>query len=233
MTSPWSVSTLCRIVTDLAPFQGTSIPLDIIDSFSVSLELVYRELLAKQLVDGSMTVAEIEGCECVRQCLQIIAQMKEDDRTCEFQLAEPIRDGRIGRPKFSIGREQLNMLLEYRFSVPQIADLLGVSVSTIRRRMTDYNLSVMATYSTLTADELDSLVREIQLQFPMCGNRQMQGHLIARGYRIQQHRVREAQRRVDPEGSILRRLTTIRRRVYSVPAPLSLWHIDGNHKLIR
>lgn len=40
-------------------------------------------------------------------------------------------------------------------------------------------------------------------------------------------------RRVDPEGTIARRLSTINRRVYSVPAPLSLWHIDGNHKLIR
>ena len=60
MTSSWSVTTLRRIVNDLAPFQeGTSIPLDIIDSFSVSLELVCRELLAKQLVNGSVTVAEI------------------------------------------------------------------------------------------------------------------------------------------------------------------------------
>lgn len=67
----------------------------------------------------------------------------------------------------------------------------------------------------------------------MCGNWQMQGHLPARGYHIQQHRIREAQQRIDPQGSVLRRLNAIRRRVYSVPAPLSLWHIDGNRKLIR
>ena len=146
---------------------------------------------------------------------------------------EPIRDGRIGRPKFSISCKQLSMLLEHRFSVPQIANMLGVSVSTVRRRMTDHNLSVSATYATITSGELDSLVGEIQTQFPMCGNRQMQGHLLARGYRIQQHRIREAQRRVDPEGSNLRRLSTINRRVFSVPAPSSLCHIDGNHKLIR
>ena len=110
---------------------------------------------------------------------------------------EPIRDGRIGRPKFSISCKQLSMLLEHRFSVPQIANMLGVSVSTVRR-ITDYNLSVSATYATITSGELDSLVGEIQTQLPMCGNRQMQGHLLARGYRIQQHRMREAQRRVDP-----------------------------------
>ena len=42
-------------------------------------------------------------------------------------------------------------------------------------------------------------------------------------------------RRIDPEGVVVRTLMlqTVRRRRYSVPAPNSLWHIDGNHKLIR
>ncbi|KAL5493568.1 hypothetical protein EMCRGX_G014772 [Ephydatia muelleri] len=31
----------------------------------------------------------------------------------------------------------------------------------------------------------------------------------------------------------MRRLSTIYRRVYQVPGPKSLYHIDGNHKLIR
>lgn len=42
-------------------------------------------------------------------------------------------------------------------------------------------------------------------------------------------------RRVNPEGVLLRALTinTITRRKYRVYAPLALWHVDGNHKLIR
>ncbi|XP_056275020.1 uncharacterized protein zgc:174680 isoform X2 [Pseudoliparis swirei] len=42
-------------------------------------------------------------------------------------------------------------------------------------------------------------------------------------------------RRVDPGGILVRtlQLNPRRRRRYSVPAPNSLWHIDGNHKLIR
>ncbi len=67
----------------------------------------------------------------------------------------------------------------------------------------------------------------------MCGNRQMQGHLLSRGYRVQQVRIRESQRRIDPEGCMIRRLHVLNRRRYSVPAPLSLYHIDGNHKLMR
>ena len=61
----------------------------------------------------------------------------------------------------------------------------------------------------------------------------MQGHLLSRGYRVQQNRIRESQRRVDPEGAIIRRLHVLNRREYSVPSPRSLYHIDGHHKLIR
>ena len=52
---------------------------------------------------------------------------------------------------------------------------------------------------------------------------------------VQQVWIRESTRRVDPEGVLLRALTinTVNRRKYQVYAPLALWHIDGNHKLIR
>ena len=99
--------------------------------------------------------------------------------------------------------------------------------------MSRYGLLISPEYASLSDNELDDVVREIKVDFPMCGNRQLQGHLLCRGYRVQQQRIRDCQRRVDFEGSIMRRLRTINRRKYQVPAPLSLWHIDGNHKLIR
>ncbi|EPT00177.1 hypothetical protein FOMPIDRAFT_1123102, partial [Fomitopsis schrenkii] len=34
-------------------------------------------------------------------------------------------------------------------------------------------------------------------------------------------------------GAALRRHKTVKRRVYHVPRPNHLWHIDGHHKLIR
>ena len=60
--------------------------------------------------------------------------------------------------------------------------MIGVSV----RRMDDFGLSIRAQYSSITDSELDRVVNEIKIQFPMCGNRQMHGHLLSRGYRIQQ-----------------------------------------------
>ena len=63
----------------------------------------------------------------------------------------------------------------------------------------------------------------------------MTGFLRSRGLRIQQHRIRESMRRVDPAGVLLMSLEMriTQRRRYQVPGPLALWHIDGNHKLIR
>ncbi len=37
----------------------------------------------------------------------------------------------------------------------------------------------------------------------------------------------------DPINTALRWQQMVRRRPYSVPGPNSLWHINGNHKLIR
>lgn len=61
----------------------------------------------------------------------------------------------------------------------------------------------------------------------------LQGHLMERGVVVQQRRVRDTLRRTDPEGVLMRQRLGIRRRQYNVAAPLELWHIDGNHKLIR
>ena len=58
---------------------------------------------------------------------------------------------------------------------------------------------------------------------------------MSRGLRIQQCRIREAMRRVNRAAVLLQalELRTIHRRRYQVYGPLALWHIDGNHKLVR
>lgn len=117
--------------------------------------------------------------------------------------------------------------------MPEIARLLDVSVSTIRRRMREYHLSIRDTYSDISDAELDAIVSETQRQYPAWGNRQMYGSLLSRGIRVQFQRVREAQCRIDPNGTMLRRLHHLQRRRYSVRGPQHLWNMDGNHKLIR
>ena len=56
----------------------------------------------------------------------------------------------------------------------------------------------------------------------------VQGHLVAEGVHVQRDRIRKAIHDIDP--SVTRRKRPpINRRVYDVPCPNYLWHIDGNH----
>lgn len=88
-------------------------------------------------------------------------------------------------------------------------------------------------YSDINNNTLDGAIRRIKHNHPNCGEVMVMGHLRAQGINVQRHRVREAIQRVDPEGAHERRCRRIRRRVYSVPCPNYMWHVDGNHKMIR
>lgn len=101
--------------------------------------------------------------------------------------------------------------------------------------MKDFGLSIASQYSVLSDALLDSEVRSILSMHPSAGYRMMTGFLYARGLRIQQRRVRASLDRVDPIGVADRwsRNRAINRRVYFVPHPNALWHIDGNMSLIR
>ncbi|XP_064633655.1 uncharacterized protein LOC135491614 [Lineus longissimus] len=69
--------------------------------------------------------------------------------------------------------------------------------------------------------------------FPNAGFKTIEGDLRRQDIRVQQHRLRSSMWRVDPNGGTIRQIRHIRRRKYQVKSPLSLWHIDGHHKLIR
>ena len=43
--------------------------------------------------------------------------------------------GLVGRPRFEISKYQLEYFVEYELTCPDIAETLGVSVSTIKRRL--------------------------------------------------------------------------------------------------
>ena len=238
MSVEWMLSCIRRICVDLDLYQdGRLLDEQTLETYELQLELVYRELIALELV-SALHGSSSEVIPFLHQSLRTIQEMtiacgrREGVGFGGYQAALNL-DGGVGRPPFIIPRNQLAYLLMMRFTVPQISGILGVSVRTVRRRMSEYGLSVRAFYSRISDDELESVVRTIQSSYPTCGNRQMQGHLASRGIRVQQQRVRDAQRRIDPEGSALRRIRAIHRRQYSVPGPGALWHIDGNHRLIR
>jgi hypothetical protein len=61
----------------------------------------------------------------------------------------------------------------------------------------------------------------------------VQGFLLANQIMATRKQVREILQHRDPDGNVLRRAEMIHRRVYSVPFINSLWHMDGQHKLVN
>lgn len=169
---------------------------------------------------------------------QIQSQVEEIcEGAVEFKGSVPIDvvQGACGRPSYDISCETLEYLLELNFSAADIARLLRVSYRTVHRRLSKYGLSIKQTYSTLSDEELDLHVIGIIQKFPFTGYRRMMGFLRDIGEHVQEKRVIESMRRVDFEGIVQRstEARVIHRRKYTVKGTNSLWHIDGNHKLIR
>ncbi len=233
LAEDWLVRTLRRAISDLS---NDELDYDTLDSLRVSLELVFRELEVR-VVTCTNARSYQEAAECVRRALLIVTRFVDvlwQQGPCTgYAPTLSLPDGGVGRPRYNVGYNQLTFLLENRFTIPQVSEMMGVSVRTIRRRMDQYGLSVHQMYTVISDTDLCHRVSVIQQLHPNCGNRQMHGILLSQGIRVTQERLRECQRSIDPEGSSLRRLQLIRRRVYRVAAPLSLWHIDSNHKLIR
>ena len=103
--------------------------------------------------------------------------------------------------------------------------MIGVSRITLHRRVRELGLEEerVTRYSEIDDQELDVFVRTILALLPNPGEVMIRGALCGRGVRIQRSRLRESIQRVDPTRRGRRQRLRIRRRVYRVPGPNSLW----------
>ena len=74
-----------------------------------------------------------------------------------------------------IAQDQLEYLLDLRFTCADIARLLGVFLRTIRRRLDEFGIAVRDRYSTMSDTELDEEVEEIKRNYPNAGIRIVTG----------------------------------------------------------
>lgn len=122
-------------------------------------------------------------------------------------------------------------------NVPEENDLLDPSGSVNNdiphtpqplEDQTLYITSYTAPQSDIADGELDDLVLRLRRHFRRAGISMLDGMLRRLGYRIPRERIRLSLIRIDPVHRIFQRIR-IRRRVYNVPGPNSLWHHDGQH----
>ncbi|XP_033097506.1 uncharacterized protein LOC117101613 [Anneissia japonica] len=137
-----------------------------------------------------------------------------------------------GRPGIEFDIERAKEMIKLQFTIADIARDFGVSRTTVYRHL-NLNGHEPSKYTDITNQELEMVVDEIKKSHPNAGEVYLMGHLRSRGIRVQRARLRKALQAVDPTGVQRRRTRTITRRIYSVPCPNYLWHIDGTHKMIR
>ena len=188
--------------------------------------------LTRLVAAGDNSLSEFSECiGALSEQLDLIYRIPAEEERAYTTVA--LNDGHTGRPRLAVRRDQLTFLLDHDFSVTKICELLGVSRSTIHRRMLQWNLQVSQRFSAMSDLELDRLIVEVKRDFPDAGYRMVQGQLRCRGYSIQRQRITSSLARVDPGGIAERWARAIPRRQYKVRGPNALWHVDGNHKLIR
>ncbi len=140
---------------------------------------------------------------------------------------------RRGRRCVNVSETQLEHLLSFDFRVRDIAHVLHVSESTVKRRIIQFGFENKLQRTDISESDLDIITADFVRHFPNSGQNTYDGYLRGKGIRIQRYRVRESLSRIDETGVQRRLRRALHRRRYSVPMPNSLWHIDGHHKLIR
>lgn len=139
---------------------------------------------------------------------------------------------KVGRPCIEINKEDIFELRQLNFSWTKIASILGVSRQTLYRRLEEFDISTDK-FSDLSQTDLDEVVRDTKKEHPHCGEVMLQGLLIHKGIKVPRKKLRTAIHHVDHTNTVQRRSSTISRRIYTSPCPNSVWHVDGNHKMIH
>jgi hypothetical protein len=79
-----------------------------------------------------------------------------------------IHHGTAGCLSYDISKEELEALLDVGFNVGQIAEMLQVGKRTTERRISQFGV-LARSFSDISNDDLDSVVREIKLFYPNLG----------------------------------------------------------------
>ncbi|KAK0136579.1 hypothetical protein N1851_027264 [Merluccius polli] len=147
--------------------------------------------------------------------------------------AHRISSGRQGRPAIHVTRDQMYFLMKQGNTVKQMAKMLGCSSSFLYKRSKLLGIPVRSRFSVIDDEELEHHVRRLQGLYPNSGYEMMRALLHADGVLVPRRRLREMLTQINPAATARTWSSTVARQVYHVPYPNSLWHIDGNMRLIR
>lgn len=215
---------------------------------------ILLESLSRVITDGLVCVESVESlavvAERVHRLLVVLVQSVPDIESsipqielvinCFFHqnMADQLQHFRT--PVFVLGKE---VDQELRFPGMQLSTWFAIGFLSIK--LHSYSKYIQVLWDVvwislgyqLEVLTVQSMIMSLTELFQNCsidtGYRLIKGYLAAMGHRLQEARIRNSLQQVDPIGVMTRWIHRLQRRRYSVSRPNMLWHIDGNHKLIR
>lgn len=187
-------------------------------------------LFFSQQFDGGVDQESFVTLEALHLCFCSIINSFQNSRSLQMSQREMLTSrgpptiitGRPGRPQYNILPEQITYCLSLGMSWKRIALCFGISRKTLYSHRQNLQIGPLA-YTTMSADVLGDIVRDILQTTPNAGERYIHGSLRSRNIRIQRWRLRHCLQELDPIGRALRRHRAIRRRIYNVQTPNQLW----------
>ena len=216
---------------------------------SVDVELDHRFLVQLEQVNTNLdrikdVITEAQYNRVLTKVKSL--QLKQSENTVdtkdisEIQNLPKVINGKPGNNCFDIDKDYLEHLLRIGFSVASIAKngMLGSKIhpNTLYKFMKRNGVkSIRDRFTNLSDEELSLHIKDINSKFPNSGIREVKAILnsLTPPILVQRDRVAKILGTIDPHGAARRWAQVIPRRVYKVPTPNSLWHIDTHHKLIR
>ena len=160
---------------------------DMIDFFIIKLDDLYESL---QVIRAHPVFQSTQDFD---RLIEITSQIKRLLETTTSQgdrhpLTSTCQNLGRGRPRIEISEEQLIFLREFNLSWTEIERIMGISHRTLIRRR--HELGLVDNERYLNDDELASVMQDIMNENPNIGQRRMLGAIRARGYRVQQRRIK-------------------------------------------
>ncbi|KAJ8925281.1 hypothetical protein NQ315_009109 [Exocentrus adspersus] len=186
-------------------------------------------------LDGVQNLIEEERFHTVTDSINGLIRICNDKMNYPLHngySADRIKAGR-GRPSVSISIDQIQFLVSEGFTGVEMAKHFSCSPSTVYKAIYKNGLKMHTKYSNISDEDLETSIRQLNKNYPNSGSVMMLSLLRAQGIEIQRARVRRMLKYIDPVGTERRWSKTIKRRIYKVPCPNSLWHMDAHCKLVR
>lgn len=111
--------------------------------------------------------------------LSIENEVLGEERITDYHFAITTAiNGIRGRPKFQVNMDQVVYLISQGIKCSQISSMLGVSLRTLKRRMSNDGISVAKCFLNVNNEELDRIVLNVCTSFPGIGYRRLLSELM-------------------------------------------------------